>query len=104
MLSKGDRWLGIRHLRGLLAAIGREAERERAVEKEAGDGFPASTDHARAGGTKDAAGPAAEDYWPSRKRELTLVAGFHAAVTASKGVRVIGWARTEQELSPRARR
>jgi ribosome-binding protein aMBF1 (putative translation factor) len=35
--------------------LGREAERQRAVEKEAGDGFSASTDHARAGGAKDAA-------------------------------------------------
>ena len=81
MLSKGDRWPGIRHLRGLLAATGREAERQRAIETEAGDGFPASTDHAKAGGAKDAAGPAAEDYWPSRKGQLTLVAGFHVAVT-----------------------
>ena len=79
--QKRNRWPRIRHLRGLLAATGREAERQRAVEKEAGDGFPASTDHARAGGAKDAAGPASEDYWPSRKGELTLVADFHAAVT-----------------------
>ena len=62
-------------------ATGREAERQRAVEKETGDGFPASTDHARAGGAKDAAGPASEDYWPSRKGQLTLVADLHAAVT-----------------------
>jgi len=55
-------------------------ERQRAVEKEAGDGFPASTDHAGAGGAKDAAGPASEDYWPSRKGQLTLVADFHVAV------------------------
>ena len=61
--------------------LGREAERQRAVEKEAGDGFSASTDHAKAGGAKDAAGPASEDYWPSRKGQLTLVADFHAAVT-----------------------
>ena len=73
MLSKGDRWPGIRHLCGLLAAAGREAERQRAVEKEAGDGFPASTDYARAGGAKDSAAPAAEDYWPSSKGQLTLV-------------------------------
>src|SRR5260370_13273380 len=73
MFPKGDRWPGIRHLHGLLAATGREAERQRAVEKEAGDGFPASTDHARAGGAKDAAGPAAEDHWPSRKGQLTMV-------------------------------
>ena len=41
----------------------REAERQRAVEKE------------------DAAGPASEDYWASRKGPLSLVADFHAAVT-----------------------
>jgi hypothetical protein len=52
-----------------------------AVEKEAGDGFPASTDRAGAGGAKDAAGPASEEYWPIRKGQLTLVADFHAAVT-----------------------
>jgi hypothetical protein len=33
-----------------------------------------------AGGAKDAAGPASEDYWPSRKGQLTLVADFHVAV------------------------
>src|SRR4029453_4238765 len=73
MFPKGDRWPGIRHLHGLLAATGREAERQRAVEKEAGDGFPASTDHATPGGAKSPARPAAEEQWTRRKGQLTLV-------------------------------
>src|SRR5215470_12508430 len=43
MFPKGDRWPGIRHLHGLLATTGREDARQGAVEKEAGDGLPAST-------------------------------------------------------------
>jgi hypothetical protein len=74
MFPKGDRWPGIRHLHGLLAAIGGEAQRQRAVEKKAGDGFPASTDQARAGGAKNTAGPAAENHWSSKNGQLTLVA------------------------------
>src|SRR5262249_28395210 len=112
-LGKGDRGAGIRHLSGLLAANGREAERQRAVEKEAGDGFPASTDHARAGAAKDAAGFAAEDHWPSRKSQLTPAAPIRRLTSKDaperhllvlSGFKAYSFRRSVLPLAPRHRR
>ncbi len=80
MSPKGDRWQGIRRVRGLLAAVGRKAQGQGADEKKARDCFPAAANHAGTRGPKDAAAIASEDFRGSGEGELNHNGGGRVAL------------------------